>query len=276
MVRNVKQSPVQTLSRVSRRSNPEGVQSVERALDLLEVFPRFGREIGLTAIASQAGVNKATAYRLLTTLERRGYIERAPDGRKYRLGVRLFELGAYYQSQIDVRRMALPYLTSMVEQTGEAAFLCVRDGDEALCIERVEAAHEVNIFALRVGGRQPLHCGAAPRALLSGMNDAELREYAKRTGLPALTPSTLSNLEALLQDVALTRRQGYVVSMEDVTLGIAAIGAPLRDHSGRVVAAISLSGLVRRFEPARIAELSRIVRENAQRISRQLGFREEL
>ena len=189
--------------------------------------------------------------------------------------MRAFELGAYFQSQLDVRRLALPYLTEMVEQTGEAAFLCIREGDEALCIERVEAEQVVNIFSLRVGGRQPLHCGAAPRALLSDLDDLELEAYAQRSGLPKLTEHTLATLEEIRQDARQTRCQGYVVSVEDVTPGIRAVGAPVRDHSRKVIAAISLSGLAARFEPARVAELARIVAANTERISRQMGYREE-
>jgi DNA-binding IclR family transcriptional regulator len=266
-------------SSVSEQSLPQpethGVQSVWRALDLLEAFPTYGPELGLTSIAGYANMNKATAHRLLATLEARGYVERTSDGRKYRLGVRAFELGAYFQGQLDVRRLALPYLTEMVEQTGEAAFLCIREGDEALCIERVEAEQVVNIFSLRVGGRQPLHCGAAPRALLSDLNDLEVQGYAQRSGLPKLTEHTLATLVELRQDIRQTRCQGYVVSDEDVTPGIRAVGAPVRNHTGKIIAAISLSGLSARFAPQRVDELARILVANTQRISRQMGYREE-
>jgi DNA-binding IclR family transcriptional regulator len=267
----------QSIPLVSEQSPPQtethSVQSVWRALDLLEAFPAIGPELGLTSIASYLNMNKATAHRLLATLEARGYVERTADRRKYHLGVRAFELGAYFQSQLDVRRMALPYLIEMVEQAGEAAFLCIREGDEALCIERVEAEQVVNIFSLRVGGRQPLHCGAAPRALLVDLDDQELESYAHRTGLPRLTENTLLTIEELRQDVRQTRCQGYVVSIEDVTPGIRAVGAPVRDHNGRVIAAISLSGLAARFEPERITALARILVTNTERISRQMGYR---
>ncbi len=264
-----------TSKRNKSRPDSQAVQSVWRALDLLEAFPKFGPEIGLTALAEQLDLNKATAYRLLATLETRGYIERAPDGRKYRLGARTLGLGAYFQSQLDVRRLALPYLTSMVEQTGEAAFLCVREDDEALCVERVEGEQEVNIFILRVGGRQPLHCGAAPRALLTALSDDEIAAYARRTGLPAFTPQTITSLEALLEDVHCTRQQGYLVSLEDASLGIAAIGAPVYDHTGAIVAAISLSGLVARYSQVRIPELAHLLVTSARNLSCQMGYREE-
>jgi DNA-binding IclR family transcriptional regulator len=128
-------------------------------------------------------------------------------------------------------------------------------GDEALCVERVESQREVNIFSLRVGGKQPLHCGGAPRALLADWETSELAQYAERTGLPTFTSNTIRTLDQLLEDVENTRRQGYVVSMNDVNLGIAAVGAPVYDHTGRVVASISLSGLSTRYGPEHIAEL---------------------
>jgi DNA-binding IclR family transcriptional regulator len=243
-------------------------------LDLLEAFPKHGPEIGLTQIAGLLNLNKATAYRLLSTLEERGYVERSPESRKYRLSVRAFELGAYYQSQLEVRRAALPHLRALVEASGEAAFLCIQEGDEALCVERVEAEHQVNVFALRVGGKQPLHCGAAPRALLAGLDDQAIRAYAARTGLPGLTPYTITTLEALLEDVHRTHAQGYVLSMNDVTLGIAALGAPIYDYSGRVIASASLSGLSNRYDAERVSELAQVLIPAARRLSHQLGYRE--
>jgi DNA-binding IclR family transcriptional regulator len=240
----------------------------------LEAFPKYGPEIGLSRIAGLLHLNKATAYRLLSTLEERGYVERSPETRKYRLGMRTFELGSYFQSQLEVRRIALTHLKSIVEKTNEGAFLCIREGDEALCIERVEGKQEVNIFSLRVGGRQPLHCGAAPRALLAGLDEQELEAYAARTGLQALTPYTITTLEGLLADSRRTRQQGYAVSFNDAMVGIAAVGAPIYDYAGCVVASISLSGLSSRYDPERIRELSEIVVAAAARFSRQLGYRD--
>jgi DNA-binding IclR family transcriptional regulator len=251
--------------------NQSQTHSVVRALELLEAFPEYGPEIGLTEIARLLQMSKATAYRLLSTLEGRGYVARVPENRRYRLGVRVFELGSFFQNQIEVRRVALPHMKAMVEQTREAAFLCVREGDEALCVERVEAPHEVNIFTLRVGGRQPLHCGGAPRALMAGMSDEDIEGYARRTGLPAITHNTLNSLERLIQDVRQTRERGCVLSTDDVVIGISALGAPIYDHSGKVIASISLSGLTTRFEGERIEELAGILLATAEKLSQQIG-----
>ena len=250
-------------------------QTVSRALDILEVFLDYGPEIGLSEVSRLVQLNKATAYRILSTLEGRGYVVRSPENRKYRLGVRTFELGSYFQSQIELRRIAIPEMQTMVAETSEAAFLCVREGDEALCIERVEALHEVNIFTLRVGGRQPLHCGGAPRALLADLDEHELEGYARRTRLPAVTPFTLNRLDQLLADVRHTRQQGYAFSANDVVLGISALGAPIYGYEDKVVASISLSGLSNRFEGEHLQLLVKILTAAARHLSLAIGGRNE-
>ena len=248
----------------------EGAPRESSELDLLELFLSQGPEISLSSFAISLRMSKMAAHRRLAGLEGRGYVYRAASG-KYRLGARVFELGNCFQSQLDVRRAALPELTSLVEQTEQAAFLCVRDADFALCVERIEGRHRAHIYALHIGERQPLHCGGAPRALLSGLSDPEISGYAQRTSLPAYTPRTLATLEAVLEDVHLTRTQGYVVSNEDVSPGIGAIGAPVRDAGRQVVAAISVSGIAASYTPERIAELGATVSAAARRVSQELA-----
>ncbi len=241
-------------------------------LDLLELFLSHGPELGLNDLANLLEENRITVHRMVVTLEARDYLERSTASGKYRLGSRLFELGSCFQRQLDIRRAALPELTSLVEQTEQAAFLCVRDRDYALCLERVEGRHRAHIYALHMGERQPLHCGAAPRALLSGLSDAEILAYASRTGLPTLTTHTISTPTAILDDVHLTRSQGYVVSNEDVSPGIGAIGSPVRDFTRQVVASISVSGIAASYTPERIAALGAVVHAAARRVSQEMGF----
>jgi len=251
---------------------PASALPVDLGLDLLDLFLSHGSELGLNDIAHLLGESKITVHRLLDTLETRGYLERCTAGGKYQLGARVFELGSCFQRQLDIRRAALPELTSLVEQTEQAAFLCVRDRDAALCLERVEGRHRAHIYALHIGERQPLHCGAAPRALLSALSDSEILAYASRTGLPTFTPRTISTTKGILDDAHLTRTQGYVVSNEDVSLGIGAIGAPVRDFSRHVVASISVSGIAASYTPERIASLGSVVAAAAWRVSQEMGF----
>jgi IclR family acetate operon transcriptional repressor len=248
-------------------------QSVARALDLLEVFLNETNEPTLADLITATRLPRRTAQRLLTVLEQRGYVDRDPDSRRYRIGVRLFELGARFHNQLDIRRAALPELTLLVEQTQQAAFLCIRDGDDALCLERVGSRHRVRLFALQLGERQLLHCGAAPRALLAGLSDVDILAFAQRTSLPRFTPHTITTPEALLADAHQTRERGFVLSDQDVTIGIAAVGAPVCDHTGQVAAAISVSGLAASYTPERVGELADAVRAAARVLSARLGYR---
>lgn len=259
--------------RLNRRARQSASQSIDRTLDVLEVFLHDRGEPTVADMADTTGLSRRSVQRIVAALEQRRYLDRDPDSRHYRIGVRLFELGARFHNQLDLRRAALPELTSLVEQTQQAAFLCIRDGDEALCLDRVGTRHRVRLFTLHVGERQPLHCGAAPRALLAGLTDAELLAYAKRTSLPTFTDHTIATADALVADADATRRQGYVVSDQDVTVGIAAVGAPVCDHTGQIVAAISVSGLAASYTPERVDELADAVRTAARVLSSRLGFR---
>jgi DNA-binding IclR family transcriptional regulator len=260
---------------LNRRARPTSSQSIDRTLNVLEVFLRDRGEPTVADLAATTGLSRRVVQRVVSVLEARRYLDRDPDSRHYRIGVRLFELGARFHNQLDLRRAALPELTSLVEQTGQAAFLCIRDGDEALCLDRVGTRHRVRLFTLHVGERQPLHCGAAPRALLAGLTESELVAYAKRTALPGFTEHTIATPDALLADAEATRRRGFVVSDQDVTVGIAAVGAPVCDHTGQVVAAISVSGLAASYTPERVGELAEAVRSAARVLSARLGFRSD-
>lgn len=249
------------------------VQSVSRAMDILRAFPVLGPEVSITAISNHLGLNKATICRILSTLETQGFITHTSEGRRYRLGVTIFELGAYYQSQLDVRRLALPFLQNLSAKVHETAFLCIREGNFALCVERVEVMKTFEHFALRVGGRLPLHCGAASRILLAGMEDDEIADYANQTGLTPITAQSISDLDKLREDIKKTRRQGWVLSDEDVTPGISSIGAPVRDYTGEVVAGISISG-VSVYIRKNMANLANEVKKTAALISEHMGYRD--
>ncbi len=248
------------------------VQSVRRALQLLLAFRAGGPEQSLAGLSTATGLTKSTAHRLLATLEHAGFIERGAAAGSYRLGLALFELGALVQRSLQLRERARPMLATLARATGETASLCIRDGQEALCVERVESTNPVKVLALDVGGRLPLHAGAAPRVLLAYMDDLEVRRLLVDGVLPRFTPATLVDREAILADRALVRAQGYCVSREDVVEDVTAIGAPVRDAAGSVVAAVSVVGISARFTARRETELIAQVRLAADSIAERLGF----
>lgn len=255
----------------SLKDQSSGTQSIVRALTILEAFPLNGPEIGLSALSRLLGINKTTTYRILKTLEANGYISRSLVSRNYRLGAKVFELGSYYQSKLDLRSSSMPYLKSLSERTGHASFLCVKSMLDAICIDYVPVDTNQDYFALKIGGRQPLHCGGASRAFLMDMQAKELAAYASETGLPSLTPKSITSLNQLQEEVNISRRQGFVFSDEDVTTGIAAIGVPVFDYSRKIVAAISISGIAQVLRD-NLEELSSETINAARSISESMGY----
>jgi DNA-binding IclR family transcriptional regulator len=211
-------------------------------------------------------------YRLLSALQRQGFVEQDESGGKYRLGLTLFKLGSLVQQGMDLRKQSDISLRRLMRKTSETSYLCVQDGDEALCIDRVEGAQQVRVLALDVGGRLPLNCGGAPRVLLAFMSDEQTEAYLKRRAFARLTPHSLTQSDQLWQDIQQTRQQGYTYSVEDVIEGVAAIGAPIRDHSGQVIGAISIAGLLQHFDQDNLGTFIQAVRAEAQAISTNMGW----
>jgi DNA-binding IclR family transcriptional regulator len=248
------------------------VESVLRALRLLDCFGRGEPALSLPQLVRRSGYSKTTTYRLLTTLEAAGWLERTGDG-AFRLTIRPFQVGSILLDSLDLRHEAPPVLRQLSLAVGQTAYLTLAAGTQAVCIERIDRGSGVRVMDLDVGGSQSLHLGAAPRALLAFRED-ELLPPLLRAGLETRTPATLATEEALRQDLAETRRRGFSISDSDVTPGIAAIGAPVFDRSEQAVAAISIGGLTDHMMPPRAAHVAALL-EAAASISRRLGSRRD-
>lgn len=246
---------------------------IKKAVDLLRLFSHESPTLTFAEIQKRSGLKKTTAYRLLLTLEETGLLERDPETRGYRLGVALFELGSVVMSQMELRKLSRPVLERLARETGETAYLLVRDGYEALCLERVEGTRFLRSLFLDVGKRMPLHMGAGPRVLLAWCSSQEVDEVISVKGLVAWTPNTIVDPEALRKDLALVREQGYALSLEDVTPAAAALGMPVFDHRGQVVGAISISGLYLHFRGSQLQEYLNHLRLASNELSRKLGWR---
>jgi IclR family acetate operon transcriptional repressor len=214
---------------------PGGVQSVDRALDLLEVLAAGPR--GMSEVAQAAGLPDGTAHRLLRTLVARGYVRQGPD-RRYALGTRLLGLGD------GARRAAVaaagPFLTRLVEVSGETANLAVLEGDHVVYVAQVPSSHRLRMFA-EVGRRVAAHSTAVGKVLLAGLPDPEVAALVARTGMARHTPRTLGTAADLLADLATVRRRGWAVDDEEEETGVRCLAVPVVDGD-RTVAAMSVSG----------------------------------
>ena len=248
-----------------------GTQTVVRAVALLKAFSDERPELGLRELAQIAGLNKTTTYRLLTALESEGMLTRNRAGDAYRLGPETIALGGRALRSNDLRSASHTALEALAHATGETATLEVLIDDQVLILDEVTGQQHVLSMAQFVGTHWPAHATSTGKVLLAHLSDAQ-RKAVVRSPLSKHTPHTLTTLGGLRGELARVREQGYATAIEELELGFVAVGAPVRNHDGIVVAAISLSGPSVRLEKDRLPSLAKLVVQCADRISRRLGF----
>lgn len=242
---------------------------VHLALDLLEYLARSGQPRGLTEIATQVGGPKATIHRLLATLRSRGYIAQDPRSMAYSVGIRCFEIGSLWAKDFDLRAVAAPHLAHLNEVTGETVHLAVYDQGDAVYVEKIESSFDV-VPKTHIGGRSPAAQVATGRVLLAHQPTEEIRAQIA-TPLRAYTPQSLTDpdeLQALLNEV---RVNGYAVNHDSFRPGVGGIAAPVRDHTGAVVAAVGLCLPEHRFGDDRFQALKDATLEAAASVSAEVG-----
>lgn len=239
---------------------------MERALDVLEALAEHGGEAGLSEIAARTGLPYGTIHRLLQTLLSRGYVRQESD-RRYALGGGLVRLGGIAESMVGV--WAQPYLTKMVELSGETANLAVLEGDFVVYVAQVPSPRRLRMFA-EVGRRVLPHSTAVGKVLLAGRPAAEALAVFERTGMPRRTPNTITELPAMQAELEAVGSRGYALDLGEEELGVHCLAVPVRDGS-RVVAAMSVSGPAERIDALDRDELAAGMREIASQFGDELG-----
>jgi DNA-binding IclR family transcriptional regulator len=242
---------------------------LEKAFDVLAVLAE-GRHMTATELAQRTGQPRSSVYRLLMKLRRRGFVESGPDAASFRLGLEFVRLGGIVLSRFDVRQSAQPAMERLHADTGETIYLCVRSGNQSVCIERIDGRF-VHLVALQLGGTLPLHVGAASRILLAFQPEQEWHDYLEHQELVAFTPHTVVAPDAILASLRRIREQHFAINDEDVTPGIASCAAPILDHTGRVTATISVAGLRQAILGDRRERIRELVQAAASEISGVLG-----
>ncbi len=246
------------------------IQALERAAAILGAFTADEPELRLSDVAERLGLHKATTHRFLVNLEHLGFVERAPRSGKYRLGWRLFELGGLVSQRLDLWDEALPFLEGLVRDTGETGHLAVLEGGQVVYIERVETRRALRLPAAARRGH-PAHATNLGKVLLAHASPEVVDDILLSGELTAYTPNTITDIDQLRIELASIKERGYSVDNEEYDEGLRCIGAPVRDSSGRVVAAIGIGGPVTRITPARIEDLARVVIAAAHGLSLRLG-----
>jgi IclR family acetate operon transcriptional repressor len=258
-----------------RNDLASGTQAVDRALAVLLALGEPRPAPGLTELSVELGLHKTTVFRMLGALERTGFVMRDVDRQGYRLGPTLLRLGAQARRATGLHDAAHPTLEAIAAETGETATLEVLVGDEMLIVDEVRG-HFLVGSRPEVGTRWPAHATSTGKVLLAAARaDAATATRAAqepRARLARLGPNTITSRAVLARELAEVRRNGYAVCREEVEAGFVAVGAPVRNADGLVIAAISIGGPTARLTVARTMQLASLVRQAADRISQRLGM----
>lgn len=248
----------------------ESVRVLVKAMAVLELLAEAPDEISLGDIAGRLQLNKSTCHRILSTLAAGDFVER-PSAGTYRLGIGAFRIGSAMARRLSVHERALPAMRELYRNSGETVFLLVLRGDEAVCVERLDGRY-ASTHTLCVGGTLPLHMGAGPRLLLSALTDDQVESYLAGPLQRRISPVQIT-ADELREDVRRIRRDGHSISTDDVEFGVTALSVPVRDHTGTIIAALSLSGLTAHLPDAENESNLALLRTAAQAASRALGLR---
>jgi DNA-binding IclR family transcriptional regulator len=248
------------------------INSIIRAIDILELYNHHDKELGISEIARQLNLYKSMVHRIVSTLEFKGILEKKPDTGKYRLGLKLYKLGILARDDNELISISIPHLKELTEDTGETSNLVVMDGSMSMYLAQQESNRMVRMFT-RVGARVFPHCNGAGKVLLAHMDDEELDAIIQTNGLHGYTRNTLTSKEKLLEELTLVRERGYAVDNQEREEGVMCLASPVRDYSGKVIAAVSISGPVDRFGKDRMEKLISMVKEHALKISEELGYK---
>jgi IclR family transcriptional regulator, pca regulon regulatory protein len=217
---------------------PDFVQSLERGLAVIRAFDRDHPELTLSEVAAVTGVTRAAARRFLLTLAALGYVR--ADGRFFSLTARVLELGYAYLSSLSLPEVAEPHLEALVAEVNESSSVSVLDGEDVVYVARVPTSRIMTVV-ISVGTRFPAYATSMGRVLLAGLPESELEAYLAKVRLDRLTARTVSSVAALRGELVKARAQGYALVNQELEDGLRAIAAPIRDRTGRVIAALNVS-----------------------------------
>jgi IclR family KDG regulon transcriptional repressor len=246
------------------------LSSVANSIRLLTSFSGEEEELGITTLATRLRLAKSTVHRLAATLTGAGFLEQNSETGKYRLGVALFELGALVRRRMDVANEARPKLRELLDRTGETVQLGIVDHLSVLYVYEMESPRAIRMAAA-VGGRAPLHCTAVGKVLLA-FQPAEYAKQVMDNGLAAYTPKTITKREALLAMLEEVRLREHAVDDEESESGLRAIAAPVRNHTGAVIAAVGVAAPVQRLSKKVMQSWVPSVMETANAVSARLGY----
>jgi IclR family transcriptional regulator, KDG regulon repressor len=247
------------------------IQSVDRALHILDLFDESNTELKITEISQRLDLNKSTVHSLLKTLQKHNYIDQDMGSGKYKLGLKLFERGNLIVNSLDVRAIAKQHLHELSTSTGDTLHLVILDGKEGLYIDKVEGT-SANVVYSRIGRRIPIHCSAVGKALVAFKEAFAIKKLLEGYVYKIQTDKTITNEKEFLKELSLVRERGYAIDHEENEPGICCVAVPVRNNFGEVIAAISLSMPTPKMTEQHLSITVPRLLEVSDKVSKQFGF----
>ncbi len=245
------------------------IQSIARALDIIEEVAEFKDGWGVTELSSRLNLHKSTVYRLLATLNYRGYVKKDKNDR-YKTGMKLLEIGSRVFENLDLREEVKPYMQKIQKESGETVHLGILDNLEVIYIDKEESQATIRMHS-KVGKRVPAHCTSLGKILLAYSSSAIREKLVKEKGLVKYTENTITDEGLFKKHLAEIKEKGYAVDNEEMEYGIRCVAGPIFDYQKEIVAAFSISGPATRITEERINELVMVVKKYSGKISGSLG-----
>ena len=247
------------------------IHVIDRAAQILDCFGFDHQELSVSEIGAKARLHRSTAHRILMALEYNDLIQQNAENGKYRLGIKLFRLGHQAVSHLNLREICRPFLTRIMNETKETVHLAVLDEDQVLYLDKVEGPHALRMPS-RVGRRIPTYCTSLGKAMLSCLDDQEVKNIFRNQVLRPYTANTAKTLNPLLTELRMIRKRGYSIDNEEIEIGLRCVGAPIKDYTGAMVGAISVAAPSARLSTQKIHTAGKLVVATAEEISTKLGY----
>jgi len=245
------------------------VQSIDRAFDILEVLVENSDGLGVTEISQKLNIHKSTVYRLLSTLQYRGYVKK-DNNDKYKIGLKLFEVGSKVIDNIDLRSEVNPYLREIMRISEETVHLGILDDNQVVYIDKVESQNTIRMYS-KIGRRNHASSTSLGKVLLAYSDKEVVEQVINEEGLKNLTENTITEENEFYKHLSQIKQQGYAIDDEEQEYGIRCIAGPIFDHQDNVIAAFSISGPVMRMTHKKVDSLKEVVKEYSKNISQALG-----
>ena len=246
------------------------ITALQRGLRLLHLFSESPRGLTAKQVAALSRLPVSTVHRFLANLVTAGFLNRDGEG-THHLGIACFSIGQAAAGQLDIRRLSLPYLRELNQQTRETIHLTVRHGLAAVYVEKLDSPEPLRIHS-RIGAAVPLHCTAVGKVMLANMPEEEQDRVLPQLDLKRLTPNSVGNLQELKAELYRVRKNGYACDLEEHELHIRCVAAPIWDHTGTVQSSLSLTAPTLRMPVARLRGLAPLIQTAGLKISAELGY----